>query len=142
MVILGRTPRPKKNFGPDSPVLTEKDRKKLDVFRRTSLRIMMGHNQSENHMTNEELYISTGQRKKSDEIRRRQLKFTGHCLRMKPEEPVNTYVLYESKRSSVGQRGQRRPRLTYLAQIASHINVQKDKDAVKEISRYASDRKT
>jgi hypothetical protein len=100
-------------------VLTNKERHKLDVFHRTCLRIMMGYNQNENHMTNEELYISTGQRKISDEIRRRQLKFTGHCLRMKPEEPVNTYVLYESKKSSVGQRGKGRPRLMYLAQIAS-----------------------
>jgi hypothetical protein len=64
-----------------------------------------------------------------------------HGPRMKPEEPVNNYVLYESKRSSVGQRGKGRPGLTYLAQIASYINVQKDNDAVKVISRYASDRK-
>ena len=128
-------------YGCESWVLTEKDKNKLDVFHRTCLRIMMGYNQNENHMTNEELYTSTGQRKISDEIIRRQLQFTGHCLRMKPEEPVNTYVLYESKRSSVGQRGKGRPRLTYLAQIASYINVQKDNETVSVISRYASDRK-
>jgi hypothetical protein len=36
-------------YGCESWVLTEKDRKKLDVFHRTCLRIMMGHNQNENH---------------------------------------------------------------------------------------------
>lgn len=45
------------------------------------------------------------------------------------------------KRPSVGQRGRGRPRLSYLAQIASYIDVQKEDDAVKEISRRASDRK-
>jgi hypothetical protein len=50
------------------------------------------------------------------------------------EEPVNTYVLYESKRLYVGQRGQGRQMLTYLAQFASYIDVQKDYDRVKEIS--------
>jgi hypothetical protein len=50
---------------------------------------------------------------------------------MKPEEPVNTYVLYESKNPYVGQRGKGRPRLTYLGQITSYLNVQKDDDAVK-----------
>jgi hypothetical protein len=36
-------------YGCESWVLTEKDRKKLDVFHRTCLRIIMGHNQNENH---------------------------------------------------------------------------------------------
>jgi hypothetical protein len=43
-------------YGCESWVLTNKDRNKLDVFHRTCLRIMMGYNQSENHMTNEALY--------------------------------------------------------------------------------------
>ena len=30
-------------------------------------------------------------------IRARQLKFTGHCLRMAADEPAHRFVLYESK---------------------------------------------
>ena len=102
---------------------------------------MKGYNQSESHMTNDKLYQSTGQRPISKEIERRQLKFTGHCLRMEPDEPVNTYVLYESKRPSAGRRRKGRPTLTYLAQIANYINVQKDENAAKVISKCACDRK-
>jgi hypothetical protein len=50
-------------YGCESWVLTTKDKNKLDVFHRTCLRLMMGYNKNENHMsnTNEELYTSTGQ---------------------------------------------------------------------------------
>ena len=30
-------------------------------------------------------------------IRERQLKFTGHCIPMPTDEPINRFVLYESK---------------------------------------------
>jgi hypothetical protein len=56
---------------------------------------------------------------------------------MKPDEPVNTYVLYESKRPSTGRRGKGLPALTYLAQIANYIN----ENAEKVISKCACDRK-
>ena len=126
-------------YGCESWVLLGPQIKKLDVFHRTCLRIMLGIRQSETHMTNEELYSKTGQRPISQEIRRRQLQFTGHCLRMDPSEPANTYVLYTSEIKS-GRRGKHRT--TYLDQIAEYVLKDKkviDKaDAKSQITRYAN----
>ena len=81
---------------------------------------MLGVRQSETHMTNEELYSKTGQRPISQKIRRQQLQFNGHCLRMDLSEPANTYVLYTSEiKASSGRRGQLRT--TYLNQIAEYV---------------------
>jgi len=103
---------------------------------------MTGVRQSERHMTNEELYSKTGQIPISKEICIRQLKFTGHCIRMNNDEPANIYVLYMSKIKSSGRKG--RPKRTYSEQIAKHIfdDIQEiDKDQLNaEIIRYAEDK--
>jgi hypothetical protein len=65
---------------------------------------MMGYNQSETHMTNEQLYEKTKQRPISKEIQRRQLKFNGHCIRINVDQPANTYVFYASNPNSASAR--------------------------------------
>ena len=64
-------------------------------------------------MTNEEPYKNLDQRPVSEEIKRRQLKFIGHCLRVTAEEPANIYALYESRMNKTG-----RPNAKYIEQIS------------------------
>ncbi|CAF0934207.1 unnamed protein product [Brachionus calyciflorus] len=58
---------------------------------------MCGIKQPETDLTNEELYKIVNQRPFTEELRKRQLKFIGHCLRTSPNEPKNIYVFYQSK---------------------------------------------
>ena len=52
-------------------------------------------------------------------IRERQLNFTGHCIRMPTDEPINRFFLYESKvRPSIRPGAQSR---TYRQQILSYL---------------------
>ena len=52
-------------------------------------------------------------------IRERQLKFAGHCNRMPTDEPINRFVLYESKVRPSLRPGA--PTRTYRQQISSHL---------------------
>ena len=58
---------------------------------------MVGIKQSRDHVTNETLYQRVNQLPIREMIREWQLKFTGHCIRMPTDEPINRFVLYESK---------------------------------------------
>ena len=75
---------------------------------------MLGIKQSREHMTNQSLYQLTGQVpiRETIHIRERQLKFTGHCIRMPTDEPANRFVIYESRIKSSLRPGA--PRTTYL----------------------------
>ncbi|CAF0832206.1 unnamed protein product [Brachionus calyciflorus] len=84
-------------YGCESSTLTETSIEKLNCLARTFYRIMRGIKQSETHLKNEEFYKIVKQRPISEELRKRQLKFIGNCMRMVPEEPANIYALYQSK---------------------------------------------
>ena len=75
-------------YGCKTWILTEALIKKLEIcenkYARTCNHIIMGIQQSRNHVTNQSLYQITDQVK----IRERQLKFTGHCIRMPTDEPA------------------------------------------------------
>ena len=58
---------------------------------------MLGIKQSRGHRTNERLYQRVNQVPIREMIRERQLKFTGHWICMPTDEPINRFVLYESK---------------------------------------------
>ena len=99
---------------------------------------MLNIRQTEEHVTNQELYRRTGQRPIRDVIKERQLKFTGHCLRMDKEEYTNIYALYKSE---VGQNPVGRPKETYLDQISRYVSGDKRiKHTADEIARKASDK--
>ena len=101
-------------------------------------RIMFNIQQAEEHVSNQELYRRTGQRPIREIVRARQLKFTGHCLRMNKEEYANIYALYKSE---VGQNPIGRPRETYLDQISKYVSGDKRiKLTADEIARMASDK--
>ena len=98
---------------------------------------MLGINQSKTHMTNVQLYKEAGTRPISSIVRERQLRFTGHCLRMNNSEPANTYVLYPS--SSARSGGREGP---YVKQIASYLSLSTgmERPAAAEIAEWAQDR--
>ena len=80
---------------------------------------MLGIKLSRDHVTNERLYQRVNQVPIREMIRDRPLKFTGHCIRMSADEPINRFVLYESKvRPSLRPGAQTR---TYRQQISSHL---------------------
>jgi hypothetical protein len=120
-------------YGCESWLLSTKSTNKLDVFARTCYRIMLGINQKKDRLTNVELYKRAGnQRPVHEIIRERQLKFTGHCLRLQTEEPANLYMLYEYKINV---------KPTFLKQISNYLS----RDAgpslrVEEIVRYAKNK--
>ncbi|CAF0980287.1 unnamed protein product [Brachionus calyciflorus] len=71
------------------------------------------------NFTAPDLYKIVKQRPITEELRKRQLKFIGHCLRMPTDEPANIYVLYQSKvreRNKIG-----RPRAQYIEQISRFL---------------------
>ena len=113
---------------------------KLDIYARKCYRIMMDINQAEAHMTNEDLYKSTGQVPISEIIKRRQLQFIGHCLRMETSEPANIYALYKSEISS-NRRG--KPRLSYRDKVYQHLeHLILDKEQLQEeLTKIANDKK-
>ena len=98
---------------------------------------MLGINQKKDRLTNVELYKRAGnQRPVHEIIRERQLKFTGHCLRLPAEEPANLYMLYEYKINIQPKLG--RPRHTFLKQISNYLSRNTGPSLrVDEIVRYA-----
>ena len=79
-------------YGCESWVLTDAQTDKLDKFARKCYRQMLGIRISENvHFSNDNLYNRVDQPPISELIRRRQLKFTGHILRM-PIHPACAHL--------------------------------------------------
>ena len=94
------------------------------------------------HMTNDELYKIVQQTTIRETIRARQLKFTGHCLRMAADEPAHRFVLYESKIKPSLRPGA--PRKTYRQQITSYLLRDENANALEAdlIRKWAEDRTT
>jgi len=127
-------------YGCESWVLTKKQLARLDIFARTCYRSILGIRQSEAHMTNDELYKLAGAQPISSTIRQRQLKFTGHCLRMNIDEPANIYVLYPNSSSALHKREGK-----FVGQIADYLCHHLPKSqrfTAAEISKCALDKKT
>jgi len=80
---------------------------------------MLGIKQSVDRITNSALYKRVGELPLHETIRERQLNFTGHCIRMADDEPINRFILYESKIRPSLRRGA--PRRTYRQQISSYL---------------------
>ena len=127
-------------YGCESWTVSSTQLKSLDVFARKCYRMMIGINQSEDHITNEKLYQLASSRPISDTIRERQLQFIGHCLRMDPKEPANIYALYNGIPGASNRRGA--PVRSYYDQIATHSCTDKQlKLTNEEIRKLAQDRK-
>ena len=106
-------------YGCEAWNLTEKMIKQLDIFVRKCYRIILKIKQSEDHVMNDDLYQRAGRRPISEEIRKRQLQFIGHCLRLPDtEQPAHIYALYES---NMGKQKVGRLKPTYNDQISKYI---------------------
>jgi hypothetical protein len=130
-------------YGAESWLLNDTLATKLDIYARKCYRMMLDINQSEDHVTNEELYKRTNRCPVRVVVRERQLRFVGHCLRMPADEPSNIYALYTRKeRTSEGPtRKQGRPKRNYYDQIADYICDMKElKPTPAEIANAAKDR--
>jgi hypothetical protein len=106
-------------YGCETWVLTKDMANDLDIFARKAYRIILGIRQSETHWTNEKLYKEVKSEPITAAIRIRQLKFTGHCLRMNNDELANKYVLYELNNTVVKRIRQQRS--SYIHQISDHL---------------------
>jgi hypothetical protein len=124
-------------YGCESWVLSKQQAKVLDVFVRRCYRTILGIKQSEAHMTNIQLYNEAGTRPISETIRERQLRFTGHCLRMDSAEPANAFALYPNNAAT--PEGREGP---YVKQIASYLYsfTGMERHAAAEIAEWAKDR--
>ncbi len=107
-------------YGCETWVLTKALVEELDVFARKCYRTMLGIRQADAHTTNEELYRLTKQHPVSVTIRKRQLEFVGHCLRMEENKLAYIYAIYHSDVSDKNKRGA--PRLTFRYKIRSYID--------------------
>ena len=102
---------------------------------------MTSHILAKTRMTNLKLYNAVKQQPLSLEIRKRQLSFVGHCLRMTEDEPARIYSLYQSNVRETNRQG-RRP-TSYLDQISNYIlKDRKDKLSEAQITSYARDRES
>ncbi len=90
------------------------------MYVRKCYQTMLGIRQAEAHTTNEELYRLTKQLPVSMTMRKRQLEFMGHCLRMEENELAHIYAIYHSEVSDKSKRGA--PRLTFRHKIRSYID--------------------
>ena len=101
---------------------------------------MLNINQTENKISNEELYRITKQRPIRDIIRERQLQFTGHCIRMPEDEPARIYIMHQSNIKDTKPRG--KSKTTQYDQIAAYICKDRSvRPTVNEITKWAKDRK-
>lgn len=95
-------------------ILTKHLANRLDAYATNCYRIMLGIDQKNDHITNEHLYEMVQQVPISTTICDRQLKFTGHCIRI-----AEGFVLYESQIKPTNRR--EAPRTSYREQISRHI---------------------
>ena len=94
---------------------------------------------AEMHMANADLYHMADEHTISEMICERQHQFTGHCVRMPKDEPVNIYVIYQSKIRQSNRCGN--PGLTYLDQISKYLSTDKTvRFSAEEIANYAMDK--
>lgn len=117
-------------YGWETWVLTKALEEELDVFARKCYRTMLGIRQADAHMTNEELYRLTKQRPVSVTIRKRQLEFVGHCLRMEENEPPHIYAIYHSEVSDKNNKSQKaRNQITLPAAKSSQTLTHAEREA-------------
>ena len=126
-------------YGCESWLVTKSLSIKLDVFARKCYRRMIGVVQSEDRMTNKDLYDRVQSAPISTLIRHRQMSFTGHCLRMNQDEPANIYMLYTSNVRASNRRG--RPRMSYLDQMSTYMGYDRKSITAEDVRREATEAK-
>ena len=108
-------------YGCESWVLSQDMECKLNAFATSSYRVMLNIKRRD-HVSNTIIYSMTDTQPLVHCVRKRQLSFLGHVLRLPEEEPVRRYALYIPPH---GKRRPGRPRTSYQSYIKRLLGMMK-----------------
>ena len=123
-------------YGCESWVLSQDMVSKTNAFATSCYRIMLGIKRQD-HVSNTDVYCMTNTQPLIHQVRKRQLSFLGHILRLPEDEPVRTYALYIPPH---GKRRPGRPRTSYLSYIQHVLGYTEDEMPASTIATLAQDR--
>ena len=120
----------------ESWVLSQDIECKINAFATSSYRVMLNIKRRD-HVSNTIIYSMTDTQPLVHCVRKRQLSFLGHVLRLPEEEPVRRYALY------IPPHGKRRPgcpRTSYQSYIKRLLGYDEDDMSADQIATLAQDR--
>ena len=124
-------------YGCESWVISQDMELKINAFATSCYGIMLGFKRRD-HISNASLYSMTDTSPLVYSVRKRQLSFLGHILRLPEEEPVRTYALYIPHH---GKRRPGRPRTSYLSYINRILGYDELEMSAELIATAAQDRR-
>ena len=123
-------------YGCESWVLSQDMECKINAFATSSYRVMLNIKRRD-YVSNTIIYSMTDTQPLVHCVRKRQLSFLGHVLRLPEEEPVRRYALY------IPPHGKRRPgrrRTSYQSYIKRLLGYDEDDMLAEQIATLAQDR--
>ena len=122
-------------YGCESWVLSQDMECKINAFATSSYRVMLNIKRRD-HVSNSIIYSMTDTQPLVHCVRKRQLSFLGHVLRLPEEEPVRRYALYIPPH---GKRRPGRPRTSYQSYIKRLLGYDEDDMSADQIATLAQD---
>ena len=123
-------------YGCESWVISQDMECKINAFATSCYRIMLGIRRRD-CISNSSIYSMTDTEPLVYCVRKRQLSFLGHILRLPVDEPVRDYALYIP---SLGKRRPGRPRTSYVSYINHVLGYDKHEMSADQIATIAQDR--
>ena len=123
-------------YGCESRVLSQDMECKINAFATSSYRVMLNIKRRD-HVLNTIIYSMTDTQPLVHCVRKRQLSFLGHVLRLPEEEPVRRYALYIPPHS---KRRPGRPYTSYQSYIKRLLGYDEDDMSADQIATLAQDR--
>ncbi|KAI8507856.1 hypothetical protein Bbelb_140960 [Branchiostoma belcheri] len=124
------------SYGCESWVITKDMENKINSFATSCYRIMLNIKRRD-RVTNDSIYNLTQTSPLIQHVRRRQLNFLGHILRMPEDEPVRLYALYVP---SHGRRRRGRQPTSYFKYVQRLLGDEHNQLTEKQIANLASDK--
>ena len=123
-------------YGCESWVLSQLMECKINAFATSSYRVMLNIKRRD-HVSNTIIYSMTDTQPLVHCVKKWQLSFLGHVLRLSEEEPVRRYYLYIPPH---GKRRPGRPRTSYQSYIKRLLRYDEDDMSADQIATLAQDR--
>ena len=123
-------------YGCESWVLSQDMESKINAFATSCYRIMLDVKRKD-RIPNTIIHSRTNTQPLIHCVRKRQLRFLGHILRLPEEEPARRYALYIPTH---GRRRRGRPRTSYLAYIQRVLGYDEGMIQADQIAKLAEDR--
>ena len=123
-------------YGCESWVISQDMECKINAFATSCYRIMAGVKRRD-HVTNSSIHSMTNTEPLIYSVRKRQLGFLGHILRLPDEEPARRYALYIPPH---GKRRPGRPRTSYISYINHVLGYDEHEMSADQIATIAQDR--